>query len=239
MIIEESKCFLPYKIEDLTKFVLVGREKLNSVRSEIRAIDKVGLAKEVREQKREEANYLADALLDAETRLGELLKEIPKASGNYSEINHVDNSTSKQETVKEMGFSNKQVSQFQRLADNKEIVEQVKAEAKENDDLPTRTEVLRRIKERDREAERGAREYEFKKTYSPPSLELETFLAENYELIDNMLKSGLFYPARDVIINDAYSKLLSNGVKSYEAMEQLSITYNYSIDTIKKIVYQK
>ena len=46
---------LPIKLEDLTKFILIGREKLVSVRAEIRAIDKLGLAKEVREQKREEA----------------------------------------------------------------------------------------------------------------------------------------------------------------------------------------
>jgi len=41
---------LPVNIEDLSKFVLVGREKLISVKAEIRAIDKVGFAKEVREQ---------------------------------------------------------------------------------------------------------------------------------------------------------------------------------------------
>ena len=56
--------------------------------------------------------------MDAETRLGELLKEIPKAKNQYA-LDPVDKG--KQETVKEMGFSNKQVSQFQRLADNKEI----------------------------------------------------------------------------------------------------------------------
>ena len=34
---------LPTTIDDLSKFVLVGREKLVAVRAEIRAIEKVGL----------------------------------------------------------------------------------------------------------------------------------------------------------------------------------------------------
>lgn len=42
---------LPSNIEDLSKFVLVGREQLVAVRAAIRAIDKVGVAQEVRKQK--------------------------------------------------------------------------------------------------------------------------------------------------------------------------------------------
>lgn len=79
------KSELPTNIEDLTKFVLVGRDKLTAVRAAIRAIDKVGLAKEVRQQKLLEAQDIADAVLDAEVRIGELTSCIPKAtSGNGS-----------------------------------------------------------------------------------------------------------------------------------------------------------
>ena len=62
---------LPSKLEDLTKFVLIGREKLVSVRAEIRAINKLDLATVVREQKKEEATMLAGALLDAEVKIGD------------------------------------------------------------------------------------------------------------------------------------------------------------------------
>lgn len=77
---------LPDNIEDLAKFILVGREKLVSVRAAIRAIDKLELAEEVREQKREEAQMLAEALIDAEVRIGDLLKTIPKAQGKRTDI---------------------------------------------------------------------------------------------------------------------------------------------------------
>ena len=50
---------LPQNVEELSRFVLVGREKLVAVRAEIRAIDKLGLADGVRRQKLEEAQMIA------------------------------------------------------------------------------------------------------------------------------------------------------------------------------------
>lgn len=150
---------LPNKIEDLAKFVLVGREKLVSVRAEIRAINKLELAEEVREQKREEAQMLAEALIDAEVRIGDLLKQIPKNTefkGNqYKEVNsHQCENTkyeTKQEVITRLGFNKDQANRFETMASNKDIVEQVKAEARENEDIPTRSRVLQLVKEKSRE----------------------------------------------------------------------------------------
>ena len=77
----ERRSDLPAKLDELSKFVLIGREKLIAVRAEIRAIDKVGLATEVRQQKLREAQDISEAVLDAEVRIGELMREVPKASG--------------------------------------------------------------------------------------------------------------------------------------------------------------
>ena len=152
---------LPDNLKDLSAFVLVGREKLTAVRAEIRAIEKLELAEEVRQQKREEARMLSDALLDAEVRIGELTKRIPKDNsfrGNQWQSNSgvtlADNNTeilppqSKAEVLADMGFGKMQVSRFEQMADNKDIVEQVKAEAKELGEIPTRGKVLDLIKAR-------------------------------------------------------------------------------------------
>lgn len=146
---------LPATIEDLSKFVLVGREKLSSVRAEIRAIDKLQLAQEVRDQKRDEARMLSEALLDAEVRLGELFKALPKAPGARTDIKPIDTTVErfqgvkpKHEVIQELGFHSKQAERFEILADNQDLVEQVKAEARENDDLPTRTQVISLAKAR-------------------------------------------------------------------------------------------
>lgn len=143
---------LPTTIEDLAGFVLIGREKLVAVRAEIRAIDKLNLAESVRQQKRDEAQMLSEALLDAEVKIGELLKKIPKDPGGRPQKTHDTAVHSfekpKHEVVQSLGFTPKQANRFETLANNPDIVEQVKAEARENEDIPTRSRVLQLVKEK-------------------------------------------------------------------------------------------
>lgn len=152
---------LPDNLQDLSAFVLVGREKLTAVRAEIRAIEKLELAEEVRQQKREEARMLGEALLDAEVRIGELTKRVPKDNsfrGNQWQSNSgvtlADSNTevllpqTKEEILADMGFGKMQVSRYETLADNKDLVEQVKAEARETGEIPTRGKVLDLVKAR-------------------------------------------------------------------------------------------
>lgn len=142
---------LPATIEDLSKFVLVGREKLVAVRAEIRAIQKVGLAQEVREQKLREAQDISEAVLDAEVRIGELMAKVPTQSKynatkrQDTDVQSFDRKT-KTEIIKDAGFTPKQVQRFQTLAANPEIVAQAKAEARENDDIVSRSLVLNMVK---------------------------------------------------------------------------------------------
>lgn len=121
---------LPSTIEDLSRFVLVGREKLTAVRAEIRAIDKVGLAQEVRAQKLAEAQDISEAVLDAEVRLGELMSKLPKNNVGRPEKNidtAVDNFLpSKRQVIEEAGFTQKQAERFQTLAAHPELVAQAK-----------------------------------------------------------------------------------------------------------------
>lgn len=145
LAIEKQDIRLPATLDDLSKFVLIGREKLVSVRAEIRAMDKLNLAKDVREQKKEEAQELADILLDAETRMGELL-------GENELLSLRDDSGKIIEWTNKLpdGITRNQSSQFQTMAAHRDIVEQVKAAARELDDLPTRTAVLLAIKRLDK-----------------------------------------------------------------------------------------
>ena len=91
MKIERVVSGLPSKLEDLAQFVLIGRDKLAMVRAGIKALDKLDMAQEVREQKKDEAQMLAEALMDAEVRIGEILLAMPKASGKnnqYVQVSH-------------------------------------------------------------------------------------------------------------------------------------------------------
>lgn len=142
---------LPDTAEALSKFVLVGREKLNAVRAEIRAIDKVGLAKEVHEQKLKEAQDIADAVLDAEVRIGELTKQIEKANadrGNQytgGKSSTLSNSQTKAQKLSEIGIPQRTAERFESLAAHPDLVQEAKEEARERGEIVTRQAVINKI----------------------------------------------------------------------------------------------
>lgn len=179
---------IPANVEDLSKFVLVGIEKLKAVKAEITAIKKLGLAKEVHEQKLKEAQNINDAVQLASVQIGKLLNAMPKATkgtgGNrYTKAESRENrpqsnfstkekraenrpqsnfsktttktepAKTKAETVKELGFSRDQVSQFQQMANNEEIVKEALAEAKDKGDIASRSAILKKIKQEKKKVE--------------------------------------------------------------------------------------
>ena len=153
-----SAANLPANIEDLSKFVLVGREKLTAVRAEIRAIQKVGLAKEVAEQKRQEAQQLAEAVIDAEVRIGELMRQIPKAQGARTELGNT--AVTKLEALENAGINKMTANRFEQMSRHPEAVAAAKAEAREADDIVTRSAVLDKIKAENAALKRKVQELE-------------------------------------------------------------------------------
>ena len=143
---------LPATLEDLSKFALIGRDKLQAVRAEIAAIKKVGLASEVLEQKRAEAQEIAELVTLSEMRMGEMLKEIPKASGgdrrskNFKVPTDGNFEKPKADVLTELGINKNTASRFEQMAEHPEIVQQAIAEARENDDIVSRAAVLKKIK---------------------------------------------------------------------------------------------
>ncbi|MBR2132240.1 MAG: hypothetical protein IJ955_06845 [Oscillospiraceae bacterium] len=186
---------LPDTIEDLAHFLLIAPEKAASMRAEIRAIQKVGLAKAVYDQKLEEQRRLCDMILDASVRLGEMTKQIAKASADRGNQYTGGKGTvlspsqkSKIEAVQELGFSKKQVQRFETLASNKDLVEQEKVQAKAEGRMPTRTNVINLAQERKRlaDAEKSKLDRDFDN--------LKTFrkaiaFAELYAMTDDILDS--------------------------------------------------
>ena len=152
---------LPNTLEDLSKFVLIGRDKLQAVRAEISAMEKLGLANEVVAQKKKEQIEITETVTLAEVRAGELLKQIPKATTNHKNAN-LENDTGvdflnsrpkpkpKKEVIKELGFSTKQAERMQQMAENKPIVMQALQKARDNDDVASRAFIMGEIKKEKR-----------------------------------------------------------------------------------------
>lgn len=137
---------LPDTIEDVSRFVLIGTEKLKSLKAEIRAIQKLQLAHEVYDQKLEEQRRLSELIIDASVKIGEFSKQIPTHSGLRNDLTSLPQGNevrkTKEQTMKELGFNKKQTHEFETLANNKDIVETVKQEARDNNVVPTRKKIL-------------------------------------------------------------------------------------------------
>lgn len=162
--LQEISRQLPDTLEDLTQFVLVGKAKLQAYMLKIRTVDKLTTAQEIRDQTLREAQEISTALIAAEQRIGELLLAIPKQSGGdrKSEDFKIPDAwnfeKSKSETISEMGYTKHEVSDYQRMAQNPEIVQKVIESALDRGEVVTKTAVMKEIKavkaERDQEVER-------------------------------------------------------------------------------------
>jgi len=126
---------LPATIEELHQFILIGKERLNAHRAKIRAIDKLQIAHVAKEAALNDAQDLADILLDAESKMGEMLESIPdkKASSGAG-----TRSLPSDITKKESHFA-------QMVARNPEVVIEIKQKAREEGRLATTQDVIREI----------------------------------------------------------------------------------------------
>lgn len=71
---------------------------------------------------RQELAKIAGALLDAEVRIGQLFKAMPKAKNQHESASNtgVTSTTTKQETIENLGFNKMQASRFETLAEHPE-----------------------------------------------------------------------------------------------------------------------
>jgi phage N-6-adenine-methyltransferase len=135
-LIERGNTFLPVTVDELNQFIIIGKERLNAQKAKIRAIDKTNMALQAKEAALADAQDMADILLDAEVKLGEILEAIPgkKASSGGGTRSLPDD------------ISKKASHQAQTLSQNREVVEQAKAEAREAGEIPTASQVYKLIK---------------------------------------------------------------------------------------------
>lgn len=139
--------------ETATK-IQVGREMLTAARAELRAIDKLsetdGITElnQLRLEKLERAQQLAEDLLDAEVQLGQQIAELPESPGKRTDL-EPDRSAAdrltKKEAIAAIGISEDQARRYELLAKNPEIIKQMKAETRNAGEIISRTAVLSAI----------------------------------------------------------------------------------------------
>ena len=144
----KSTSELGMPLAEAAKKVQVGREMLTAVRAELRAVEKIGAANELRLEKLKKAQTLAEQVLDAETALGALIANMPEGQGARTDLELADSTVrklTKQEAVESIGLTVKQANRFEQLAANPDLVDRMKAEARKNGEIISRTAILKAI----------------------------------------------------------------------------------------------
>jgi len=133
---------LPSTIEELIDFVIVGNEAVKSWKNKLKAIDKANIANDAYKQTLVDGQKMGELVLLAEAKLGELL--VPKLSEMRA-------SSAKGTCSLPVGVTKKESHYAQEIHRNPEIVHNVIAKAIDKNDIATRHEVLKKIREKKRE----------------------------------------------------------------------------------------
>lgn len=234
---------LPAQPEELSRFIVVAQEKIKAVKAEIRAIQRLDMAKEVYDQKIEEQARLQELTLLAYQRMGEITRELPTSAGGRPSEKTLPASgksleKSKFQAIQDLGFSTSQVNRMEQMAAHPDVVEEVIAESQAGQTEATQTEVLRRIKEQDSKVidlaaakkkrydadmEKISRDYANLKVFRKATNHLELFKITD-EILDSVVDadtdlqdtiSGLNEAIR--LLSDIRGKLLAKGAKCGKA----------------------
>jgi len=153
---------LPANIDELVPLSFIGQAAVTFYRQKVKLMDQLKMTEEQRKITLKDGQGAGEMLLEIESRIGEIAaaeekeKSIPQFDTHGLLTGHKP--SGKPPKHERLGMDKKRMQQSQQIAKNPEIVEQVKAQAKANDDIPTKTAVLSEIryqneKKRRKEAE--------------------------------------------------------------------------------------
>lgn len=189
-LVKQVPGWLDRPIEDLVKIAAVGSVYLETHKALLRKI-KVGqieLAEEDRKTKLADGQAVGRALLDVEARIGELSYAEPEAR-KYKPKHHGPVPTGQPQKHERLGLRKKQMHNAQTIARHPEAVAEVIQEAEENEDIPTKTAVLNKIR---LDEERAYRK-EVEKRERPEiviSLEEQSFIMKLEETVHHCPKKS-------------------------------------------------
>ncbi len=152
----KAQGLLPEKMNDLVPLSFIGQAAIAFYRAKIKVMDQLGMTEAQRKATLRDGQDAGEMLLDIEARIGELLpsrEEALKAGGGGDR--RWGSPAEKTRKVLPEGISGKHATQARTIKENPIIVAKIKAQARENEDIPTKTAVLNAIhyeKEKERQA---------------------------------------------------------------------------------------
>jgi hypothetical protein len=151
------------KIDDLVPMSFVGQAAVNFYRDKIKLMDQLNMTEEQRKATLKDGQDAGEMLLDIEGRIGELaLKEPQIQSKPIHKKGHKGalgtQPSGEPPKHERLGLpSERKMQASQIIHKNPKIVEKVKAQARANEDIPTKTAVLNEIRyEKEKERRKKA-----------------------------------------------------------------------------------
>lgn len=133
---------LPANMDDLARLSFIGGSAVSFYRKTIRAMNNLKVAEERRKATLKDGQDAGEMLLDIEARIGELLPGREDAQKLGRKIGKTPGVSK----VLPEGITRYTAKSARIIAENPEIVATVKAQARDNDDIATKTAVLKAIR---------------------------------------------------------------------------------------------
>jgi hypothetical protein len=145
---------LPATIEGLKEFILIGREKVKVHKAKLKAIEIIDKAHTAKDAATQDAIDITEVILYAESRLGELIKELPKPKFDKKINGSLRGTTG----TLPPGVTKKLSHQAQQTNANEEAAEQLIEEAREKGKAIFPNDISREIRKK-KSKERLDKEY--------------------------------------------------------------------------------
>ena len=229
---------VPQTLPELAKFAMFGRELLAARKAEIQAIRKLETAQGVYEQKKQEAQELAELVTLSEMQIGKMLKEIPTQEGRRTDLEtslpYVNEVKTKTQIAEDLGYNKRQMFEFQHMADNEDAVKEAIIEAKENDDIVSRRAVMKKIKEKQEEVKTNE---PLKKSFNPIQVRKEATIRDNNIAIAVASLKDSSTPVQ-YSIEDFVNDIAANGERTISALRSLlhSRTDLFELEENRKLI---
>jgi len=187
---------LPAAIDKLVPLSFIGQAAVKFYREQISLMDKLGVAEEQKKATLRDGQDAGEMLLDIEDLIGGLAEQepvamsVPNRGGGSGRGFKPSGKLPKHERL---GMTEKKMQQSQTIHKNPEIVARVKAQARENEDIPTKTAVFAELKF-EKEKERNEKEKKRRVEAEKNRVEIKAVISIDQALciseLENMLAAA-------------------------------------------------
>jgi hypothetical protein len=136
-------------IAQIRSYAAFARAQAQAIHKSIATMGELDDVAQAKAEMTETSQTFAKVSVYADQRIGEILRELPKAKNQHDSLSSAQDKQTKTEAINEAGITRSQAYDLQAMAANPEVVEAVIAKAEEEGKVVSRSQVLKAIKERD------------------------------------------------------------------------------------------